>query len=244
MTQSMYNDMNVVGIGTFEGGIYDRVRIDGVAFVNGAIQCERLSCNGTGKLKGIVTAKSIDVNGMASFGSHVHGQQTKVCGRATVDGELIGERLEVEGSVSVSTQCEFKTIDVRGRLSVDHDLRTEQFHTKGSFRVGNQLSAGLVHVDLNGKCEAREMRAQKIEVVLGNFKKHSLLGAMFKTFGHEPILEAAHIEGESIKLEHTNASLVRGQQVIIGPGCQIRRVEYSTDIYIDPSSIVHECVQV
>lgn len=244
MAQGMYSDMVVAGLGTFDGGVYDKVRIDGVAFVKGDVQCDRFICNGSGKLNGSVSAHSMDVNGLASFGSHVQAQQIKVCGKANIDGDLLGEELRVDGSVSVSTNCEMHSIDVHGRLSVDRDIRATRFNTNGSFRAGNQVLAEYVRIELNGHCEARELRAKQIEAVRGYVKKNSFLGAMFQAFGQQPLLEAQLIEGDSIRLEQTHASLVRGRQVSIGPGSQISRVEYSQEIYIDPTAIVHECVQI
>lgn len=42
-------------------------------------------------------------------------------------------------------------------------------------------------------------------------------------------LSAESIEGDEIYLENTNARVVRGNNVTIGPGCEIELVEFKND---------------
>ena len=54
------------------------------------------------------------------------------------------------------------------------------------------------------------------------------------------VLKAELIEGEEIDLQATRAELVRGRNVVIGPGCEIERVEYSGSLMVDPSAKVEQ----
>jgi cytoskeletal protein CcmA (bactofilin family) len=44
-----------------------------------------------------------------------------------------------------------------------------------------------------------------------------------------PILEAEIIEGDEIMLENTTAKIVRGNNVMLGAGCDIGTVEYKSN---------------
>jgi len=52
------------------------------------------------------------------------------------------------------------------------------------------------------------------------------------------------IEGEEIDLQATKAGVVRGRNVVIGPGCEMERVEYSGSLMVAPEAKVGEQVKV
>jgi len=54
------------------------------------------------------------------------------------------------------------------------------------------------------------------------------------------MLTAESIEGDRVYLESTQADVVRGREVSIGPSCRIRRVEYSQSLQVDPTAEVAE----
>jgi hypothetical protein len=57
-------------------------------------------------------------------------------------------------------------------------------------------------------------------------------------------LTAQIIEGDYVYVEYTMAEIVRGTNVIIGPGCEIALVEYKTKLDRDKSSKVMRIVQI
>lgn len=48
------------------------------------------------------------------------------------------------------------------------------------------------------------------------------------------------IEGDRVYLENTEAAVVRGKEVIIGPGCSIGTIEYENKYECDPHSQIKE----
>ena len=48
------------------------------------------------------------------------------------------------------------------------------------------------------------------------------------------------IEGDKITLENTKCKIVRGHDIVIGPGCEIDKVEYTGKLTIDKDSTVGE----
>ncbi|TKH51903.1 cytoplasmic protein, partial [Bacillus cereus] len=52
------------------------------------------------------------------------------------------------------------------------------------------------------------------------------------------------VEGDDIYLEHTIAEVVRGNNVTIGPGCEISVVEYHTSFNQKGNAVVKEHKQI
>ena len=48
------------------------------------------------------------------------------------------------------------------------------------------------------------------------------------------------IEGDNIYIEYTQAKIVRGNTIVIGPGCNIELVEYKNNYTKDKESTVIE----
>lgn len=57
-------------------------------------------------------------------------------------------------------------------------------------------------------------------------------------------LSAELIEGDAIYLEYTEADIVRGKHVEIGPGCKIGKIEYQTSCKSHEKSTVQEHIQI
>ena len=86
-----------------------------------------------------------------------------------------------------------------------------------------------------GECFAKEIGGQTITVKA----KGSLVGNLLKPL-FKPQLETELIEGDKIEIENTIAKIVRGNQVRIGPNCQIGVVEYTEEYSIDKKAVVAE----
>jgi cytoskeletal protein CcmA (bactofilin family) len=70
-------------------------------------------------------------------------------------------------------------------------------------------------------------------------QKTSLMGNLFKPF-FQNSLEVNIIEGDHIEIENTNAKIVRGNHVKIGPNCHIGLVEYKDTYSKDKKAIVDD----
>ena len=57
-------------------------------------------------------------------------------------------------------------------------------------------------------------------------------------FGRNSGLSTNSIEGDDIYLEYTKAKAVRGNNIILGPGCEIELVEYKDNFKQDDTSEV------
>ena len=66
---------------------------------------------------------------------------------------------------------------------------------------------------------------------------------MFTPNGHSELV-ADIIEGDDIYLENTHAKVVRGNNITLGPGCEIAFVEYKNDFKQDKEATVGDCSNV
>jgi cytoskeletal protein CcmA (bactofilin family) len=180
------NDLNLSGIGTAPGGIYQNVTIQGMGKVQGDIEC--VDCS----LEGMVTI----------FGS-VRAQTIRIQGKASVKGDVSGEEVNLEGQVSISGKCD-----------------ADKFVGTGAFNIDGLLNADEIAIQVYGPSRVREIGAERIRI-----EKES--GPSF--IGRLKRLTAETIEGDDIYLENTKASVVRGNRVVIGAGCNIELVEYRTE---------------
>jgi cytoskeletal protein CcmA (bactofilin family) len=97
------------------------------------------------------------------------------------------------------------------------------------------LNADHIDIRMFGECKAKEIGGQTITVKY----KSSVIGNILKPL-FKPQLETDLIEGDIIELENTLAKIVRGNQVRIGPNCQIGLVEYTGEYSMDKKAVVAE----
>jgi cytoskeletal protein CcmA (bactofilin family) len=143
-------------------------------------------------------------------------------GRGKIEKNAVVKKVKISGSATVSGSLKSEEIKVRGRLTVGEDCEAEVFKAECHFSIGGLLNADEVDVRIYGECKAKEIGGQTITVK----QKSSLMANLFKSF-FQNSLEVDVIEGDHIEIENTNAKIVRGNHVKIGPNCNIGLVEYT-----------------
>jgi len=212
-------NLNISGMGKTSGGVYQKVRLDGMATVNGDLTCQTFDCNGKGKVNGDLQADVISIDGMCS-----------------IDGDTRASNVRVDGKASLYGSINCEQFILNGIIDIDGDCQAETFKADGCFKIDGLLNAGTIDVTLRGKCNAEEIGGEKINVTKGKN------GIMSNFITAE--LRADVIEGDKIYLENTKADVVRGNEVGIGPGCVIDMVEYKVSLYIDDEAKVDSHKQV
>jgi cytoskeletal protein CcmA (bactofilin family) len=100
------------------------------------------------------------------------------------------------------------------------------------------LNAEEIDIKLRGCSFVDEIGGSNINVKRQSCYK-SIFERMFMTVsGAQHNLKCNVVEGEDIYLEYTEAKVVRGKNVVIGPGCDIEKIEYSNSITLDDKSKV------
>lgn len=88
-----------------------------------------------------------------------------------------------------------------------------------------------------GESSAGEIGGETILVKIGSVRR------FFGVYRGKS-LKAESIEGTHVTLACAKAKIVRGETVVLGPGCDIDRVEYSKQLTVHEKARVRERVEV
>ncbi|MBB6734877.1 hypothetical protein [Cohnella zeiphila] len=198
-------DLRLVGTTESIGGHFGQVKIVGECRLNGKVECGSFTCTGTSEVMGDFKAGLIKLTGELTVNGSFAVERGATTGEVRVRGGSRGDRLKVTGQLSVEGDCEYESLQATGAVQVD-----------------GLLGAETLELRLHGPSRAREVGGGRIQI------KRSRMASIKKLFvSAGPISMAADlIEGDILDLEYTFAKVVRGNQVRLGPGCEIERVEY------------------
>jgi cytoskeletal protein CcmA (bactofilin family) len=231
------------GAGKLSGGDYTRVSISGAGKVSGDLKAEALRISGAGKVDGRTEALQIVVSGSGAFAGDVVADEMRVSGAARVDGTARVKELKCSGTYRVNESIAAEYVKVSGSLRVGGDVEADIFKASGGFEIEGLLSADKVEIRLGGRCHAREIGGECIDVRRGGFRERGILldgfVRMFVGRGAAE-LRASVIEGDEIHLEDTVADVVRGKRIEIGPGCRIAAVEYAETLDVHDDAKVEK----
>lgn len=202
------DDLKIYGSGTVTSGKYKTISIMGDGTVNGDVECVALNVNGQCDVSGNLKSETVKINGSSSVNGPLETKNIRVNGEIGVSGDLSAEKIRVNGDMDVEGDCDAETCTLRGE-----------------FTVAGLLNAGNLKIDLYGPCEVKEIGGEKI-TVKKEMGFHFLIKNIFASGVSGSKLTTDVIEGDEIRLEHTEANVVRGNDVIIGEGCEIGLVEY------------------
>lgn len=255
MEKTALKNISISGAGTSSGGEYNQVKVNGSAHIDGDLQCKDFRCNGSAHIEGNMKTGTAKVNGSAHIEGDVEAQEMTINGSTDIDGNLFCQELKVQGSSSVKGNLKGKEIivrgeasvqgnvsgdevDIKGQVKIKGDCEAETFSTRGNFKIDGLLNAGNIDVELLRHCEAKEIGGENI--VVKKTRDSSGFKKLIKFFmsNQTEKLTAEVIEGDHLYLEYTHAEVVRGNTIEIGPGCDIKRVEYKASLEIDENAIV------
>jgi cytoskeletal protein CcmA (bactofilin family) len=222
MAEQLKRNVKITGTGEASGGEYESIRIVGEAVLLGDVRCGLLRCVG-----------NVFVKGEASVGVF------RLQGDGAVAGSLQAREMKSLGQLQVAGDVRTGSLLMRGMLTAD-GLEADRLQVKGAFEVQGLLNADHADIRLYGPSRAGEMGGGTIKVgrsTLQTLKQWILPDG-------PAVLSADLIEGDRLELSYTEAKLVRGNRVVIGPGCKIGTVEYGETISVHKSSAVAEQIRV
>ncbi len=238
-------NVTISGAGRIEGGSYGTVKIAGSGRVVGDLVAEEFKAAGSAKVEGNLKAQRFEAAGAFRCEGNLELEEGEAAGSLKVVGRVRAKELKLAGSAQAKG-ITGGYLRAGGSLSVEENVEVEIFRLMGAFEIGGLLSADRVEVELEGRARAREIGGEKIVVragqrSLGGFLSQAL-GFLFGQGSHKELV-AEVIEGDEIELEATQARLVRGGKIKIGPGCRIERVEYTETLEVAPGAVVKEEVK-
>jgi len=222
-------DLKINGSMEVAGGIFRQVSVNGSATIHGNVDCIEFKTNGFASIKGSLKSIEGKVNGKTKINGALEADIFKVNGSCTVLGNINIKEFNIYGSVISSEDITSERINVKGEVKASGNCNADEFSSEGIFDIGGLLNSGNISITTYGKCIAKEIEGDKIDVRKGTT---SVISDVIKSiFLCRDIFSAKLtsdiIEGDDIYLEYTKAKVVRGNDVKIGPGCEIDLVEYT-----------------
>lgn len=266
-------DLLINGNGSSGGGEFETVKINGHGKILGDLKCDFFNINGhgstvgnvdaqkvqidgSGKIRGNVTAKIAKIEGHSSIHGNVDAARLDVDGHATITGKVTATELDIDGWVTIEDDAKAEETRIDGRckvkgnftgkeirmdgiLTVKGNCEVESFKADGKFDIDGLLSADQIEINIFWSSKSKEIGGQSI-VVKRKIELLNKLVSAFKTVQ----LTADLIEGDTIELNATKAKIVRGEDIVIGDGCEIDLVEYSGTYIENGNSVVRKAVKI
>lgn len=245
MDNQIRHDLKINGSGSSTGGFFDKVKINGDGRIGGDIDCYKFTTNGSSQTHGNVKADQISVNGTANFNGNIQSDKMSIRGQSYINGRVSTKEINISGALNINENIVSEFMKIYGSIDVKGDCEVENLTARGGFTIGGLLNVGTMDLKINWHCMAKEIGGERIIV-----RRNTGLDMAFKSllrmfkFIPDPMLIADSIEGDDISLEFTKASVVRGNNIEIGPGCEIDHVEYRGRYHQAPDAKVNSCVQV
>lgn len=238
---SELSNIRISGSGSCKGGLYDNISISGSGKINGDVKCNSINISGSGKvLGGIECQERISISGAANFDGDIVCGEFHDSGSAKVSGNLTAKSFHISGVYKSGGRINSDVIAVAGIVKTEGDITGEMVAIRGGVDTDKLISGDNVEIEFDGFCRIGELGGGTINV-RRKVKQVRNLGFFFSKSGVETA-EIGSIEADDINISDCNVRTVVGAKVVIGPGCHVKRVEYSQDLKIDPSSKVEETV--
>ncbi|MDO5559775.1 MAG: hypothetical protein Q4F95_09285 [Oscillospiraceae bacterium] len=232
-------DMKISGCGTVTSGEYDKVSLSGSTKVKGQINCKEFSCSGSAsgdaditcagrvKASGSTHVKSITADAVTATGS------LKIDGNCSVKGKFA-----VSGSTSMGGKLKASLIESSGSLRVDNDIEGEELHSSGTLNCKGLINAERIDIKFDHGMTIGSIGGSTISIHPHIISFIPIIALFSDKLGTVTIENS--IEGDEVSIEDVNAQSVTGRIVTIGKRCNIKLVQYSERIDIDPDAAVEK----
>lgn len=244
MDNQELQSLKIDGMGKFTGGEFNQVNISGTGTFTSDVKCNTMNVSGMGSTRGNLDCKQCKVSGTAKVEGTMKSQETEVSGTLKVIKELQADQLRVKGVVKTEDSLSVKTLDCSGMIHAAKDVNGENITVDGMLNVGGLLNCESLTMKLAGTSTISEIGASTIRVEEGYGNVVNFF-SMFvpKKFKYSKLVVTV-IEGDDIEIANTQAKIVRGANIKIGPNCIIDTVEYGASVTVDASSTVKYKVQI
>ena len=196
-----------------------------------------------GKIEGIATIEggkyeNLAIDGICTIQGDVETDHFDVDGTTSCEGGVICKHMDCDGVVSIEGNVRAETVDIDGVLTAKGSkFEANRIECDGVLNAAGEISADVIISD--GFIKAQEIVGEDITIMS---RRESIFFKFFtpKRFKYSSV---KLIEATKIKLRYVQADTVSGHDINIGPGCEIRRVDCSGELTVDPSAGIEEVVQ-
>ena len=107
------NTLKLNGVTHGSGGTYENVVIEGVAHINGDIQCNEMAVQGVSNFSGDVDCREISVEGTCKISGSLRGGTCRLEGLLNVGKDLEMEQFSGSGSFQIGGSLNAENIDIK-----------------------------------------------------------------------------------------------------------------------------------
>ena len=200
-----------MGVGKVTGHLKARhTKVVGVCKVGESLETDILETHGALKVGKGINTEELRNSGALSVGGSVKAKNVESSGSLKIHGDVETESFTNSGACRITSNLTSKGDVVQsGMLRVGKDVAAKNYQSTGAFRVGGTIKAEKIDIEVTSDSRAGALEAPEIEV-----KGTAVRGK----------LRCETVKGKKIHLEVTDADLVKGDDVYIGPRCRIRKV--------------------
>lgn len=235
-------DMRIVGNGGSAGGYLGKLNIMGDGEIHGNTDALKFKCTGNAVVHGNLKTESLKLTGELIVNGSLEGDTFSTMGKLEVQKYVAARKVKFSGETIIDEQITCEEIEMTGYNTVTGGCQAEDFKLRGALYTAGMLNSEKVEMKLLGESRINEIGGGQIRVIPSTGVWNRL--GMFGPGGGPARLMAGSIEGDVIELENTEAAVVRGNKVKIGPGCKIGLVEYIEAFHQDRSSTVDQLNQI
>ncbi|GIM46589.1 hypothetical protein DNHGIG_21380 [Collibacillus ludicampi] len=229
MQSDIRYDLTITGNGSSFGGVFKNVKIVGDAKIDSDLDCLVFKSTGTTEITGNMKSTSCHIIGEMYLKGNLETGEAKITGTMDIEGNVKTKKMKSNGEIRIRGGLAGEDVNLEGLFTIKGNCEAENLHMKGVFTIDGLLNAGSVELKTHSECRIKEIGGEKIDIRRGTgsvWKR--LLGTFYLPSDFfEGVLHVDTIEGDDIYVEHTMAKVIRGTNVMIGPGCSIGHVEYT-----------------
>ncbi len=184
-----------------------------------------------------IDAGSLNVVGIASYSDVTLAGNIGVVGICNISGGLRSLGAHIVGILHIGRDAEMGMITGNGSLRADHAVKCERMDYGGRTHIGGLLTADDLTLRFDDGGYIRAVRAGNIRIRYEphGYHNYSMLRGFWNAVrGTEKgcLFMIEKIAGRHIDIEHVNAKIIIGDDVVIGKGCIIDSVQYRSTLSV------------
>lgn len=172
----------------------------------------------------------VDIDGIATCEGDLKAERLDIDGKFKCFGTLTAELVNCDGMAEFTGNLSVGTMDIDGMLVVTegNQIDAHKITCDGSLHIHGQISTDVLEAD--GIVHAQEIVGDRITI-------DSNPGLIIRLFSKR-LSRVDLIEATTIRLSGVSARAVNGQDVYIGPYCEIEEVDCTGTLSIDATARV------
>lgn len=232
--------LKIAGSGSSGGGEFSDVRISGVGKITGDVKCESMHISGAGKIKGNVDCKNdIHISGTLSA-IDIKAKELHISGACSAAGKIEADEIRVSGGLNAEGDICGESVKVSGNITTKHLLSAETIEIKfdsSNCSIG-EIGGGVITIRPRNS-QNRQMEGRAVVDII----KESLTN--FVQCGKKAAtIKIGSIEGDDITIENCIADTIRGTNVTVMSGCEVKKIEYTGNLTVEDGAKVEEQIKI